>query len=781
MGVPGLWKEIQGHGNECAIARLSEVVGRPSSSSSPAGSLRLGIDVSGWLYHANKSVGGHNPHLRSFFWRLCRLLAIPFLLPVFVFDGPLRPKEKRGKIQSYREAHFIGDLKNLINAFGFIVFEAVGEAEAEMARMNQKGLLDAVLSDDVDCFVFGARCVVRNWGQELSGSKARTEYVAERSASAEASPLSGEEQSNMPPEKSSVSAGDRLALGKNLLTYFNVSDLNESGLTQNGLILVAILSGGDYDVQGLPRCGVKISIALAKAGFGDSLIAGMYKHCMPPKRSQSVPSARLAAPQPKGTWSTFLMDWIALVRHELSTNESGYLGRKFKKLSESDGFNELLSTKASLSVLGSYVWPLTTDEVPDFTFGSTDVRKIAEMCQRMFHWPASLALQTFRNQLWTGCVTRELAGDSISGLARPSSSAPKSSDQAATIKPPPKSKKTGTKSGSISTFFEARRVDINPRLRSEESVTPPPIIISIAGERQLGSTGYVKEVRLVCDVRAYVELAEKGLDYSLIFTAREEIDTPTSSQTSLTPSPRKRRPFAHPNDELRLCMAESVMQRNPSSARLLADYRSKRKHSAAKTSRAEGGKKSDIVTGKIDSFFAAKKATNSIAISKRQSIQSPLKRSAPLQSSSQTSLSSAPSESPLSSPTLRASTPRRPRKEGERIREGSSGPLQQNVPRESSPRLRETVKANATIVRRALWSEDVLDNSDVENGGLDDSLDTSLPHLRFPSAPIDAENTRQSSMDTSIEFVRATKAATTMKNFSSGRAIEVSDDSDEDG
>ena len=55
----------------------------------------------------------------------------------------------------------------------------------------------------------------------------------------------------MPPK-------DRLALGKNLITYFAADDLHRDGLSQSGFILVALLSGGDYDVKGLPRCGVKV-------------------------------------------------------------------------------------------------------------------------------------------------------------------------------------------------------------------------------------------------------------------------------------------------------------------------------------------------------------------------------------------------------------------------------------------------------------------------------------------------------------------------------------------
>jgi Holliday junction resolvase YEN1 len=166
MGVPGLWKELQRHGCDTALARLSELKSTlPSSSSSQTREhLRLGIDVSSWLFHAQKSIGGHNPQLRLLFYRLCRLLAVPDVLPVFVFDGPLRPKEKRGKVtQMYREVAFISDLKNLIVAFGFVVYDALGEAEAEMARMVRENLLDAVMSDDVDCFVFGATLVIRKW------------------------------------------------------------------------------------------------------------------------------------------------------------------------------------------------------------------------------------------------------------------------------------------------------------------------------------------------------------------------------------------------------------------------------------------------------------------------------------------------------------------------------------------------------------------------------------------------------------------------------------------
>ena len=39
--------------------------------------------------------------------------------------------------------------------------KAPGEAEAELAYLNNTGVIDAILSDDVDNFLFGAKMVVR--------------------------------------------------------------------------------------------------------------------------------------------------------------------------------------------------------------------------------------------------------------------------------------------------------------------------------------------------------------------------------------------------------------------------------------------------------------------------------------------------------------------------------------------------------------------------------------------------------------------------------------------
>lgn len=49
----------------------------------------------------------------------------------------------------------------LLLSAGPCLLKAPGEAEAELAHLNSTGIIDAILSDDVDNFLFGAKTVVR--------------------------------------------------------------------------------------------------------------------------------------------------------------------------------------------------------------------------------------------------------------------------------------------------------------------------------------------------------------------------------------------------------------------------------------------------------------------------------------------------------------------------------------------------------------------------------------------------------------------------------------------
>ncbi|KAL4062245.1 PIN domain-like protein [Scleroderma citrinum] len=68
----------------------------------------------------------------------------------------------RGK-QVKNAPHFLTQhFQELLSAFGFTWHEAPGKAEAELAKLNAVGIIDAVFSDDSDILLFGAPCVIRS-------------------------------------------------------------------------------------------------------------------------------------------------------------------------------------------------------------------------------------------------------------------------------------------------------------------------------------------------------------------------------------------------------------------------------------------------------------------------------------------------------------------------------------------------------------------------------------------------------------------------------------------
>ncbi|KAG8528237.1 uncharacterized protein KY384_007154 [Bacidia gigantensis] len=225
---------------------------------------------------ARNGQGGQNPALRVLYYRLLKLLGHA-ILPIFVFDGPYRPKFKRGVKISPAIAHLDNfQTKHLLKLFGFPFHDAPGEAEAECAALQKNGIVDAVFSEDVDTLMFGAGCTLRNWTAEGG-------------------------RGNKSPTHIDIYRADEIQ--------------KKSGMDREGMILVALMSGGDYVQAGLPRCGPKIACQAARAGFGQDL-------CYIVAKGDSVALQR----------------WRERLDHELSTNESRYFSRKNSAIRIPDSF-----------------------------------------------------------------------------------------------------------------------------------------------------------------------------------------------------------------------------------------------------------------------------------------------------------------------------------------------------------------------------------------------------------------------------------------------------------
>ena len=151
--------------------------------------------------------------------------------------------------------------------------------------------MDAVLSEDVDTLMFGCGRTFRNWSSEGSrGNKSPTH----------------------------VSVYDAKATKE-----------GRSGLDREGMVLIALMSGGDYITEGIPGCGIKVACEAARAGYGKSL-------CQIPRSDTSGIEA-----------------WRQNLTHELRTNESKHFRVKHKTLQIPFGF-------PNREVLGYYTHPVVS-------------------------------------------------------------------------------------------------------------------------------------------------------------------------------------------------------------------------------------------------------------------------------------------------------------------------------------------------------------------------------------------------------------------------------------
>ncbi|PVH88684.1 PIN domain-like protein, partial [Cadophora sp. DSE1049] len=340
MGIPGIYDEI-GRGERISLSKLAiekfEQTGRP---------FRLAIDVSIWQFQIQAGQGGSNPAIRTLYYRLIRLLATS-IQPLFVFDGPKRPQLKRNK-KVGRGGASASDVatKQLLKLFGFPFHNAPGEAEAECALLQRHGIVDAVLSEDVDTLMFGSGITLRDWSSEGS-------------------------RGNKAPTHVSLFDAKKTKDGK-------------SGLDREGMILVALLSGGDYATEGLKGFGAKIACEAARAGYGKSL-------CSISRSDEDS-----------------LANWRNNLVYELQTNESQFFKTKHKSLRIPDDF-------PSREILGYYTHPVVSsatkieklkEEIP--WDGEVDVPGLRDYVKEAFDWTNKVGATKFIRNLAPALLVHKL-------------------------------------------------------------------------------------------------------------------------------------------------------------------------------------------------------------------------------------------------------------------------------------------------------------------------------------------------------------------------------------
>ena len=305
---------------------------------------RIAVDISIWQFQVQSGKGGSNPALRTLYYRLLILLSLS-IQPLFVFDGPNKPPFKRNIKTTSHGASLPNMLvKNMLSIFGFPYINAPGEAEAECALLQQEGIVDAVLSEDVDTIMFGSSIVLRNWSKEGT-------------------------RGNKHPTHVSVYNSRIIREG-------------ESGLDRDGMVLVALMSGGDYIPTGIPGCGIKIACEAARAGFGRDL-------------------CRLSKKDTVG-----LRQWRENLGHELRTNESGHFRQRHKLLQIPEGFPDRV-------VLRYYTHPVVSSNISELRERITwdkpvNVPELRAFVADAFEWRFLLGAQRFIRGLAPALLTQKL-------------------------------------------------------------------------------------------------------------------------------------------------------------------------------------------------------------------------------------------------------------------------------------------------------------------------------------------------------------------------------------
>ncbi|KIE01180.1 DNA repair protein (XPGC)/ Rad, partial [Metarhizium majus ARSEF 297] len=343
MGIKGIYKEL-GPGKRISLSKLAadslESANRP---------YRIAIDFAIWHFQTQAAQGGTNPALRTLFYRLVRLLGTP-IQPIFVFDGSNKPIFKRNKRSGRGDGATTAAAKHLIRLFGFPTHDAPGEGEAECALLQRHGIVDAVLSEDVDTIMFGCTKTLRNWSSEGKTSTAPTH-----------------------------------------VSLYDVEDmaLGDLGLDREGMVLVALMSGGDYLPDGIPGCGVKVACEAAKAGFGKSV-------------------CRLKVSDKDG-----IQAWRNSLRHELQTNEKGYFRTKHKALTIPEDF-------PNIEVLRYYTHPIVSSESSIEAIRQTMEQKhvfhltaLREFTRENFDWDYRIGAVKFVRVLGQAMLVRDLANSQI--------------------------------------------------------------------------------------------------------------------------------------------------------------------------------------------------------------------------------------------------------------------------------------------------------------------------------------------------------------------------------
>ncbi|KAG0704668.1 XPG I-region-domain-containing protein [Suillus ampliporus] len=352
-------------------------------------------------------------------------------------------------------------------------FQALGEAEAELAHLNRCGVIDAVLTDDVDALVFGALRVIKNSSLTLSGNKSNPALDSEGKPSKHHAMIYTAEAIRRHPEV---------------------------GLTRGGFVLFAMLVKGDYG-DGVRDVGKGIAHGLARCGFGDELLEIFHRHS-----NEDIRPA--------------LARWRSSVNSELHTNSRKQLRHPYPTLS-------LPSDFPNMQILKNYIDPICSARVGSLGGGNMrdngelNLARAAAFCEEKFgEWGYRTAIiKRFRSLMWEAAIMRVIRRAALEADEKERTKRLEHGESSAIKGPltPSLAEAVGTPAYLVKKYLDMTDVDH----RRAAFVTRPsfeghnsgnrPLITKIFGTRQHVSTDGLLEYRVEVCPSQLVELAQSGI------------------------------------------------------------------------------------------------------------------------------------------------------------------------------------------------------------------------------------------------------------------------------
>ena len=199
--------------------------------------------------------------------------------------------------------------------------------------------------------------------------------------------------------------------GDNIILY--TSDAIQShpkvSLTREGLFLLAILNGGDYDTVCflyVSRCLCYIHLQVGLAGCGSTIAHKLAQSDL----AETLYHATLNLP--REALSEFLADWRQKLKYQLTFDINGLLGQKYPAVAR-----KVSSKFPSIDILLLYAnpvtsWTMTADIIPDssqWRLRQPDLPAIGLLCEKSFSWGTSgQMIARFQKNVWRGIVMRYL-------------------------------------------------------------------------------------------------------------------------------------------------------------------------------------------------------------------------------------------------------------------------------------------------------------------------------------------------------------------------------------